>query len=180
MRLVHASCVDMTLCAAPMLCTEAVHAAVSPMTTKKWVECTACQAGLATMLDLILHFILQEASLGRDEQHLASQSQLLMQGCQGISSRPLPPTSTIVACSVNDIPAPVSNDSKHDPSAFVLPTVVVQFGLPCGRLVACASLHADSMPGYAIWGELKDCAAIRLPVAAAGLLPKEGHFDMLA
>ena len=118
MRLVHASCVDMTLRAAPMLCTEAVHAAASPMTTKKWVECTACQAGLATMLDLMLHFILQEASLGRDEQHLASQSQLVMQGCQGISSRPLPPTSTVVACSVNDIPAPVSNDSKHDPSAY--------------------------------------------------------------
>ena len=57
---------------------------------------------------------------------------------------------------------------------------MVQFGLPCGRLVACASLHAESMPGYAIWGELEDCAAIRLPVAAAGMLPKEGHFDMLA
>ncbi len=99
------------------------------------------------MLDLVLHFILQEASLGRDEQHFTGQSQLLMQGCQGVPNCPLPATSTIITCSVNDIPAPVGSNSKHDLSAFVLQTIVVQFGLPCGRLFACVSLHAESMPG---------------------------------
>ena len=66
---------------------------------------------MPAVLDLVLHFILQEASLGRDEQHFTGESQLLMQGCQGISNCPLPMTSTVVARSVNDIPAPVGSDS---------------------------------------------------------------------
>ena len=110
-----------------------------------FVEYTVCKSSCKFLAmitenklkqDLLLDAVLEEASLGADEDHFSCKTLQLMQSCESISHSLFTASTAIIASCIYHIPAPASRRRLHE-----------------GFNVACLQVYLK--PRFTVLAELK-------------------------